>query len=108
MNNLFDQLPTSVPHEITTTLASGKDVRIERIISTGHSSAADSWYDQDEREWVIVLSGEAELMFAGDAAPIRLKPGDYIDIAPHRRHRVHWTTPDEPTVWLAVFIKERE
>ncbi len=21
---------------------------------------------------------------------------------PHRRHRVEWTTPDEPTVWLAV------
>jgi cupin 2 domain-containing protein len=23
-------------------------------------------------------------------------------IAPHRRHRVEWTDPDAPTVWLAV------
>jgi len=25
-------------------------------------------------------------------------------IAAHRKHRVEWTTPDEPTVWLAVFF----
>jgi cupin 2 domain-containing protein len=32
-----------------------------------------------------------------------MKPGDFIDIPPHRKHRVDWTTPDEPTIWLAVF-----
>ena len=29
-----------------------------------------------------------------------LKPGDHLDIAPHRRHRVESTAV--PTVWLAV------
>lgn len=32
-----------------------------------------------------------------------LMPGDFIDISAHRRHRVEWTTPEEPTIWLAVF-----
>ena len=35
----------------------------------------------------------------------RLGPGDFVDIAPHRRHRVEWTTPDEATVWLVVFYR---
>jgi cupin 2 domain-containing protein len=26
-----------------------------------------------------------------------------VNVLPHRRHRVAWTTPDEPTVWLAIF-----
>jgi hypothetical protein len=33
---------------------------------------------------------------------LEMKPGDWVDIPAHRRHRVAWTTPDEPTVWLAV------
>jgi hypothetical protein len=23
----------------------------------------------------------------------------------HQKHRVEWTTPDEPTAWLAVFYR---
>lgn len=29
-------------------------------------------------------------------------PGSFIDIPAHRRHRVEWTSPDDPTIWLAV------
>jgi cupin 2 domain-containing protein len=25
-----------------------------------------------------------------------------VNIAPHCRHRVEWTAPDEPTIWLAL------
>jgi cupin 2 domain-containing protein len=32
-----------------------------------------------------------------------MKVGDWINIPAHQRHRVEWTSPDEPTVWLAVF-----
>jgi cupin 2 domain-containing protein len=35
-----------------------------------------------------------------------LKSGDFIDIAPHRRHRVDWTHPDEPTIWLAIHYNQ--
>jgi len=34
-----------------------------------------------------------------------LCPGDWLDIAPHRRHRVDWTDPAVPTIWLAVFYR---
>ena len=101
--NLFSALPVKLPEELIETLADGKHVRIERIVSTGHASPEGFWYDQEESEWVVVLMGEAKLLFQGDDQPIRLKAGDHVTIPAHRRHRVEWTTPKEPTVWLAVF-----
>ena len=50
---------------------------------------------------MLVLAGAARLTFA-DGEALALGPGDWVDIAPHRRHRVAWTDPDRPTVWLAV------
>ena len=79
-------------------------VRIERIVSTGQCSPPDFWYDQAEGEWVLVLRGAARLRFADEEADRWLGPGDWVEIAPHRRHRVEWTAPDEATVWLAVFF----
>ena len=52
---------------------------------------------------MVVLKGEAKLMLEGEAQPIHLKTGDHVTIPAHRRHRVEWTSPNEPTVWLAVF-----
>jgi cupin 2 domain-containing protein len=77
-------------------------LRIERIVSSGQSSPPGFWYDQPRGEWVLVLRGEARLAFDDDASSAVLKPGDFVDIAPHRRHRVEWTHPDEPTIWLAI------
>jgi cupin 2 domain-containing protein len=81
-------------------------LRIERIVSNGQSSPPGFWYDQPHGEWVLVLRGEARLAFDGDAEPVILKSGEFIDIAPHRRHRVEWTHPSEPTVWLAIHYNE--
>lgn len=83
-----------------------KHVRIERIVSTGHPSPEGFWYDQDEHEWVVVLMGRAKLIFEGNSEPVEMGPGDYMNIPAHRKHRVEWTSPDEPTVWLAVFYSE--
>ena len=102
MTNLFANFPSSIPEEFVEVLAESKHVRIERIVSTGHTSPDGFWYDQEEAEWVIVLKGEANLLFDGDDEAIHMKPGDFINIPAHRRHRVEWTTGDEPTVWLAV------
>jgi cupin 2 domain-containing protein len=52
---------------------------------------------------VLLLKGAALLRFADEAEPRRLMPGDFVEIAPHRRHRVDWTDPERPTLWLAVF-----
>lgn len=106
MPNLFAILPTSLTEELTEMLAEGSDVRVERIVSTGHASPEGFWYDQEMDEWIVVLRGEALVQFEGEAEPLRLKPGDYVNIPAHRRHRVEWTSPDEPTVWLAVFYRK--
>ena len=53
---------------------------------------------------VVVLKGEAKLLLEDGEEPITMRPGDHALISPHRKHRVEWTTPDEPTVWLAVFL----
>ena len=53
----------------------------------------------------MVLKGAAILRFEDDEQPVEMKPGDFINIPAHKKHRVEWTTPDEPTIWLAVFYE---
>lgn len=100
--DLFQNIPAQLPQEVTTTLLSSGIVRIERIVSKGHCSPSDFWYDQSENEWVIVLKGETRLMFEG-GHETHLAPGAYVNIPAHQKHRVAWTTEHEETVWLAVF-----
>jgi len=83
-------------------LVNSDSMRVERIVSTGQASPPGFWYDQEQAEWVVLLSGSAELQFADDPVPLLLNPGDFVNIAAHRRHRVNWTDPDQSTVWLAV------
>lgn len=102
--NLFDELPEApAATEQFAELLACPGLRIERIVSTGQASPPDFWYDQPEGEWVLLLQGEAKLRFADEATARHLKTGDFLDIAPHRRHRVDWTPTDQTTVWLALF-----
>lgn len=104
VENLFD-LPAGTPaDELFETIARGRNVRVERIVSHGHASPAGFWYDQEQAEFVVLLCGGARLEFEDREGSIELRPGDYLTIAAHRRHRVEWTAPDEPTIWLAVFF----
>jgi cupin 2 domain-containing protein len=103
-DNLFTALPPAGPDEVVETLLARGAVRIERIVSTGQSSPQGFWYDQDEDEFVVLLAGAATLSFA-DGREIVLKPGDYVDIPAHCRHRVDSTQADPPTVWLAMFYR---
>ncbi len=97
--SLFKNIPVDMPEEIFETLSSGNGMRIERIISDGHVSPPDFWYDQEWNEWVVLLSGSAVLRFDDDQI-VSMHPGDWVDIPRHQRHRVDWTAPK--TVWLAV------
>jgi cupin 2 domain-containing protein len=102
-SNLFAGLPRStLENEQFLELLARPGLRIERIVSTGHASPADFWYDQPDGEWVLLVQGEAWLAFADELTARRLRPGDFIDIAAHRRHRVEWTQAEPPTVWLAI------
>jgi len=100
--NLFADLSERIDAEQFVDLLSHRGVRIERIVSQGHASPPGFWYDQPQGEWVVVLAGEARLRFEDEAEPRTLRPGDFCEIAPHRRHRVEWTAPGQATVWLAV------
>ncbi|MDA0256155.1 MAG: cupin domain-containing protein [Chloroflexi bacterium] len=104
--SLFAGLPRELPAELTTVLAAGEGARVERIVSRGHATAADEWYEQDEDEWVLVVAGAARLDLAGGAS-IELGPGDWVDLPAGLRHRVAWTAPDIDTIWLAVFRPRR-
>lgn len=102
ISNLLRDLPSELPSELFETLVAQSDVRIERILSQGHTSPPDFWYDQDENEWVVVLQGAAEIAF-DDGEVHRMMVGDQIYLPAHRRHRVAWSSPNEITIWLAVF-----
>jgi cupin 2 domain-containing protein len=100
MTNLFSEIPAASADEVTDILINAPQVRIERIVSYGQASPAGFWYDQNEEEWVVLLKGAARLQFCDEF--IDLKPGDHLHIPARKKHRVDWTTPAEPTVWLAV------
>ena len=104
LTNLLSSLPDASVSEITEALLCARGVRLERIVSQGQVSPPGYWYDQDEAEWVIVLNGSARLAIAGERDDRLLREGDAIFLPAHCRHRVTWTDPHVPTVWLALFI----
>jgi cupin 2 domain-containing protein len=100
--NLLRDLPQRGADEHFSDLLVRPGIKIERIVSRGQASPPGFWYDQPGGEWVLLLAGRAGLRFEDETEARNLGPGDWVDILPHRRHRVEWTDPDEPTVWLAV------
>jgi cupin 2 domain-containing protein len=103
--NIFEYIPDHIPEELFHEILKTKNIKIERIVSSGHSSEDNDWYDQEENEWIILLKGSAGLLFEGDEKAVVLKSGDYIHISSHTKHRVEWTDPGMVTVWLAVYYK---
>ena len=103
--SLFDTIPDTLQDELFQTLAESGAVRIERIVSDGHVSPLDEWYDQAWDEWVLLVSGGATLLFENNAAHVILLPGDYVMIPAGCRHRVERTDPTQKTIWLAVHFK---
>ena len=102
--NLLADVPSRLADEQFVDLFTRPGVRIERVVSTGHASAKDFWYDQPQDEWVCVISGSAGVLIEGESAPRLLRAGDWLELPAHVRHRVEWKDADTPTVWLAVHI----
>ena len=99
--NIFSDIPEKLPEELTEILIESQNIRIEKIVSDGHNSPKDFWYDQNENEWIIVLKGNAKIEFEDKV--VTLKEGDYLNIPKHKKHRVKSTSKTEKTIWLAVF-----
>ena len=102
LTNIYAELAASRDAEQFTDLFAVPGLWLERIVSLGQATPLGEWLDQERPEWVILLRGAAKLSFEGEGAARELSPGDYVTIPAHCRHRVEWTTPDEPTIWLAV------
>ena len=100
--NLYANLAASHAAEQVTDLLAGLGLRLERIVSLGQATPPGEWLEQIEAEWVILIRGAARLLFDGESGARELQPGDYVTIPSHCRHRVEWTAPDDPTIWLAL------
>lgn len=104
MRNLLAGLPSDLEDEVFEPILEAEHVRIERIVSKGHTSPEKGWYEQQEHEWVVVLEGAGTVLFE-QGPEVHLEKGDHLTIAAHSRHRVSWTDPERVTVWLAVFYR---
>ncbi len=103
--NVLTNLPVTGASEAFDDLVRAGPVRIERIVSRGHSSPTAGWYEQSEHEWVMVVAGAGRIQFAS-GEEVQLGAGDCLTIPAGRRHRVSWTDPQVATVWLAVFYND--
>lgn len=91
--------------EIFRVLADGEGpFRLESILSCGQASPQGFWYDQDEDEWVALLSGRATLVVErrGREETVTLEAGQALYLPAHCRHRIESTTAVPPCRWLAL------
>ena len=102
--NLFANLTPPSPDERVETLLEQDGVTLERIVSHGQATPEGEWYDQPRAEWVVLLKGAAGLRFEDEDEARQLRPGDYVLIPAHAKHRVEWTSDSEPTVWFALHL----
>ena len=102
MDNLFAQYPETLSEELIEEITSGASFTLKRIVSRGHATPQGKWYDQEQDEWVILLKGNADILIEGKSEMVSLKPGDYVHLPAHKKHRVERTDPDTETVWLAL------
>lgn len=100
-SNLFPDLPARLPDELFTTLLDAVNVQIERIVSHGHASRQGSGTTRTSTNGSLCSRGAARLRFEDET--VEMQPGDFVNISAHRRYRIGWTTPGEPTIWLTVY-----
>lgn len=105
VKNVFSlkDIPVSKQDEFSQVLASGHNLRIERIVSTGQVSPPDFWYQQKENEWVVLLQGRATLEFENNSL-LHLQAGDSMMLPAGIKHRVAYTSKHPACVWIAVFF----
>ena len=102
--NLLASNPPPVGTEQIEVLLQKGQLKLERIHSCAASTPEGQWYDQAQGEWVCLLQGSAKLRFEDEPQPRQLHAGDWLWIAPHRRHRVEATDGGRGCLWLALFL----
>jgi cupin 2 domain-containing protein len=105
MKNIFNINDLSFGNEeIFENLFDDKEIRIERIISTGQKTPEGNWLCEEENEWVLLLQGNSIISFESDEK-FEMKQGDYLFIPSGKRHRVEFTSVNPHCIWLAIHSK---
>jgi cupin 2 domain-containing protein len=99
--NIFEQIIVDKKEEIFFEIFKNKTIKIEKIVSNGQKSPENFWYEQDKSEFILLLEGFAILEF--ENREVELKKGDCLNIEAYQKHKVKFTSLDEPTIWFAVF-----
>ena len=99
--NIFDKIIVDKEEENFFEIFKNETIKIEKIVSNGQTSPENFWYEQEKSEFVLLLEGFAILEF--ENREVELKKGDCINIKAKQKHRVKFTSLDEPTIWFAVF-----
>ena len=97
--NIYNYQQPSDGEEAIETLLQKENITINRIVS--NRVIDGQWYDQDEDEWLVLMEGEALLVFEDEE--VALCKGETFYIPRHRRHYVKRTSED--ALWLTVHIK---
>jgi cupin 2 domain-containing protein len=108
VSNIYSDIPDDLTHEVFEEILRNGSLKLERIISKGHETPEDQWYDQDQDEWIILLKGSAGLVIEGEREIVALKSGDYLLLPAHLKHRVEWTDPEEETIWMALYFEKQD
>ena len=99
--NIFDKIIVDTEEENFFEIFKNETIKIEKIVSNGQISPENFWYEQEKSEFILLLEGFAILEF--ENREVELKKGDCINIKAKQKHRVKFTSLDEPTIWFAVF-----
>jgi cupin 2 domain-containing protein len=99
--NIFDEIIVDKSEEKFFEIFKNETIKVEKIVSNGQKSPENFWYEQEKSEFILLLEGFAILEF--ENREVELKKGDYLNIKAMEKHRVKFTSLDEPTVWFAVF-----
>jgi cupin 2 domain-containing protein len=102
--NIFEDIPINLPAEIFEKIIEDRDFLLERIVSDGHSSPPNFWYDQEKNEFVMLICGSAKIIYY-DGISFSLSAGDYLIIPAHQKHRVEETDKNQKTIWIALHYK---
>lgn len=98
--NIFDHnFLADEGRETFQTLLQNTCLTLEHIHSNHFKNG--EWYDQEEDEWVMLVTGKAQIEF--EERIENLQSGDTLFITSHERHRIVSTSDDAH--WIALHVK---
>lgn len=99
--NIFEKIIVDKTEEFFFKIFKNETIKIEKIVSNGQTSPENFWYEQEKSEFILLLEGFAILEF--ENREVELKKGDCLNIEAMEKHRVKFTSLNEPTIWFTVF-----